>query len=133
MTSTLSADLATLKAEYDERGFLVVPSLFSLAEIAAVSQRTDEIAQHPESAAPGIKIGREGDTQKDKTAGALSPVRGIAFPVRFDPIFRELATAPKLLALARALVGPRIKLFRDQMLLAYLPALWLTRRLLRLT
>src|SRR5438477_2753208 len=41
----------------------------------------------------------------------------MAFLVRFDPTFREIALNPKILELARGLLGPRIKLFRDQMLL----------------
>lgn len=108
-----------MKAFYGEHGYLVVEGLFDDAELAGVRQRTAEIAADPAGAPPGISVGREGDTVSDRSRpeAGNDAVRGMAFVARFDPVYRELARHPKLLALVRGLLGPRVQLFRDQMLL----------------
>lgn len=109
----------SMKTFYDNEGYLVVENLFGNAELADVRRRTEEIVAAPESAPQGVSVGREGDTIADKSssAGQNNAVRGIAFMVRFDPAFKAFAQQPKLLDLVRRLIGPRIKVFRDQMLL----------------
>ena len=64
-------------------------------------------------------MGRESETRMDKTKPrpADDPIRKLMFTVRYDPIFQALARMPKLLELVRALLGPRVMVFRDQMLL----------------
>src|SRR5207249_5365530 len=98
---------------------LVVKSVLTDAELAGVRRRTDEIVADPSRAAPGVGVSREGDTIKDKSRreAANDAVRGMAFVARFDPVYREVALNPKLLELVRGLLGPRVKVFRDQMLL----------------
>ncbi len=109
----------SLKTFYDNEGYLVVENLFDNAELAEVRRRTEEIAADPESAPQGVSVGREGNTVADKSSAAAqnNAVRGIAFMVHFDPAFKAFAQQPKLLDLVRGLIGPRIKVFRDQMLL----------------
>jgi phytanoyl-CoA hydroxylase len=110
-------DAAQMKAFYDENGYVVAERLFDAAEIAAASARVSAIIADPDSAPEGVSVGREGDTVGDGSARGTGAVRGIAFLARFDPFFREFSLSPKLLAIVRALIGERIKLFRDQALM----------------
>ncbi|MDA0334052.1 MAG: phytanoyl-CoA dioxygenase family protein [bacterium] len=103
-----------LKDRYEENGFLVVEALFTDGELAPVRQRIDALIADPASRLAGVGIGREGDT-KPETKGT-GDVRGASFLVRFDPFFQDFARTPKLLDHARGLLGPRIKVFRDQAL-----------------
>lgn len=104
-----------MKERYDADGFLVVEGLFSPSELDGVRRRVQALVDDPASAPPGVTVGREGDTRPE-TKGT-GPVRGAAFMVRFDPQFQAFARTPRLLAIARGLLGGRVKVFRDQMLL----------------
>lgn len=106
-----------MKRSYDENGYLVVDRVFTPEELQPLSRRIDAIAQNPSLAPDGVLVGREGDTRKDKSQADAGPVRSIAFMARYDPLFREAACHPRLLELVRGLIGPHIKVFRDQMLL----------------
>lgn len=110
---------ASMRTFYDDNGYLVVNHVFQSSELAAIHQRVEEIIANPDKAPEGVPIGREGDTVKDKTSVAAqnTDIRALAFMVRFDPLFRDFAQHPQLLELVRGLIGPRIKVFRDQMLL----------------
>jgi phytanoyl-CoA hydroxylase len=103
-----------LKDSYEEHGFLVVEALFTDEELAPVRQRIEALIADPESRLEGVGVGREGDT-KPETKGT-GDVRGASFLVRFDPFFQDFARTPKLLEIARGLLGPRVKVFRDQAL-----------------
>lgn len=109
----------TMKSFYDSNGYLVVEELFNDEELGPIRQRTDEIVESPDSAPEGVSIGREGDTVGSKSGGdaANKTIRGTAFLARFDPVFQDFARHPKMLEIVRGLLGGRIKLFRDQMLL----------------
>ena len=108
-----------MKEFYDTNGFLVADELFGSDEIEAVKRRTEELVADPKSAPEGVSIGRELDTLADptETNTGNNAIRGMAFLVRFDLVFHDLAIDAKLLDIVRGLVGPRVKLFRDQMLL----------------
>ncbi len=103
-----------MKQSYDENGFLVVEGLFSPEELAGVQQRIETLITDPDSRHKGVGIGREGDT-KAETKGT-GEIRGASFLVRFDPFFQAFARTPSLLQHARGLLGPRVKVFRDQAL-----------------
>ena len=104
-----------MKQSYEKDGYLVVESLFTEEEQAGVRQQIDALIADPDSAPEGVTVGREGDTTPEtKGTGA---VRGAAFMVRFVPYFQDFARTPKLLECVRGLLGPRVKVFRDQMLL----------------
>ena len=109
----------SMKESYEADGFLVVENLFSDADLSWVRQRTDEIVADPDSAPEGVGVGREGDTAADRSneEAANRSVRGTSFLVRFDPVFQRFAVQPKLLEIVRGLLGPKVKVFRDQMLL----------------
>lgn len=108
-----------MKAMYDATGYLVVEDVFGQNDLNNMRQRIDQIVQDPHNVPPGVSINREGDTIADKNnlAAQNTDIRGIAFMVRFDPAFQNFAKNPNLLALVRGLIGPRLKVFRDQMLL----------------
>lgn len=107
----------SIKTFYDQEGYLVVESLFTDADLADVRLRTDQIIADPSAAPAGVSVAREDDTLADANRSNRSPLRGTSFLVRFDPVFRAFACHPKLLELTRVLLGQRIKVFRDQMLL----------------
>lgn len=103
-----------MKQQYERDGFLVVESLFDDADLAEVRARIDALIADPDARPEGVGVGREGDTQAEtKGTGA---VRGASFLVRFVPFFQDFARTPKLLEHARGLLGPRVKVFRDQAL-----------------
>jgi len=108
-----------MKDSYLHDGFLVVRSLFGSDELQAVRARMEEIIADPSRAPAGVSIGREGDTEADTSRAEArnQSIRGIAFLARFDPTYRAFAQHPKLLDIVRGLLGPRVKLFRDQALL----------------
>ena len=105
---------AAMKDRFDDDGFLVVERLFDDAELVGVRQRIDALIADPDSRPEGVGFGREGDT-KVETKGT-GDIRGASFLVRFDPFFQDFARTPKLLECARGLLGPRVKVFRDQAL-----------------
>lgn len=108
-----------MKTFYDENGYLVAKSLFTDDELTGVRGRIEEIVANPASAPEGVSLSREGDTMADRSSPEArnNAMRGIAFMARFDPVVREFARHPKMLEIVRGLIGPRIKVFRDQMLL----------------
>ncbi len=109
----------SMKASYLADGFLIVNSLFDDAELQEVRRRTDEIVAAPESVPAGVSVGREGDTSGDKGSEEARnrAIRGTAFLARYDTVFAAFARNSKMLEIVRGLLGPRIRLFRDQMLL----------------
>ncbi len=109
----------TMKQLYDENGYLVVERLFEGEELGAVQRRVDEIIADPSIVPQGVGVGREGDTMVDKSRpeAANKSIRSLSRMAHFDAAFQEVALNPKLLEAVRALIGPRVKVFRDQMLL----------------
>ena len=109
----------SMKKSYQNDGFLVVENLFSDVDLSCVRQRTDDIVADPDSVPEGVGVGREGDTAADRSSqeAANRAVRGTSFLVRFDPVFQRFAVQPKLLEIVRGLLGPKVNVFRDQMLL----------------
>ena len=105
---------AAMKDRYDEDGFLVAEGLFDDGELAGVRQRIEALIADPESRPEGVSLGREGDTNPQPKG--TGDIRGAGFLVRFDPFFQDFARTPKLLDYARGLLGPRVKVFRDQAL-----------------
>ena len=73
---------------------------------------------NPDHPPEGVTIGRESATAADKDSpeGKNDDIRSAAFLVRFLPYFQDIARSPKLLSLVRGLLGPRVKVFRDQAL-----------------
>jgi phytanoyl-CoA hydroxylase len=109
-----------IKRFYDDNGYVIVERVFTDAELSPLRERTDEMVRDPSLATKGVRVGRESETQQPKLGEkppAVDPIRKFEGTVRFDPIFQAFARQPKLHELVRGLIGPRIKIFRDQMLL----------------
>jgi ectoine hydroxylase-related dioxygenase (phytanoyl-CoA dioxygenase family) len=108
-----------MKNFYDDNGYLCVENVFTDDDLAALKARIEEIIQDPSHAPVGVKLNREGDTVADKASAEAQnqAVRGMAFMARYDDSFRAAARHAPLLQIVRALIGPRVKVFRDQMLL----------------
>jgi len=109
---------ASSKNTYDRDGFLVVESLFSAGDLREIRAQVDALIADPEKPPPGVTVGREGNTARDRSGSAArdNSVRSAAFLVRFLPLFQDFARQAKLLELVRALIGPHVKVFRDQAL-----------------
>src|SRR5690349_7864908 len=110
----------SIKRFYDDNGYVIVERVFTDSELAPLRNRTDEMVRDPSTASKGVRVGRESETQQPKLGEkppAVDPIRKFEGTVRFDPIFQAFARQPKLHDLVRGLIGPRIKIFRDQMLL----------------
>jgi len=119
------ADPGELRAFFEAEGWLAVADVLPAAALAPMRGALDDIIAHGEGseALPeGASVGTEGKTYSDRESAeaADDSVRSTAFCVRFDRpggTFRRLAADPRLLRLVRVLLGERVKLFRDQMLL----------------
>jgi ectoine hydroxylase-related dioxygenase (phytanoyl-CoA dioxygenase family) len=107
-----------MKDFYQREGYLAVEGVLSEQELSQIRKHIDALIANPESPPEGVGIGREGNTvaNKDSDAAKNDDIRGASFLVRFIPFFQDIARTPKLLSLARGLLGPRVKVFRDQAL-----------------
>src|SRR4051812_18780252 len=106
----------SLKRNYQRDGFVVVERAFSEPELRPIRVRTDQIIADPSQAPAGVHIGRESDTRGDKSkpAPADDPVRKFEGMVSADGVFQAFARNQRLVELVRALIGPAVKVFRDQ-------------------
>ena len=94
-TEARSMNLTQPQAEQFERdGLLVVPELFSAAEIALMKAAADEVY-----ALDRIEIQREKDGITPRTAFAAH---------RYDPVFAKVAAHPRLIGPARQLLGGQV-------------------------
>ncbi len=111
-------DTSAMKQFFDDNGYVIIENVFSADELAPVKARLEEIIADPARAPQGVNVGRESDTLANAASAndGANPVRNISFMVRFDPTFQEFARNPKILEATRALIGPRIRVFRDQAL-----------------
>lgn len=107
-----------IKRFFDENGYVIVENVFTDNELAPIRERLTEIIDNPSRAPEGVGVGRENDTLAKgvEADNANNPVRNISFMVRHDPTFQQFARNPKILGITRALIGPRIRVFRDQAL-----------------
>ena len=107
-----------MKDVYATHGYLKVEGIFAGEELAEIRRQVDALIADPEHLPEGVTIGREGNTAGDKNSAEAQndAIRGAAFLVRFMPFFRDMARQSRLLACARGILGPRVKVFRDQAL-----------------
>jgi phytanoyl-CoA hydroxylase len=107
-----------MKEYYQENGYLTVEGVFDHSELQAIRTQVDTLIANPEHLPTGVTISREGNTAADRDSDAAKndAIRGAAFLVRYMPFFQDIAKQERLLACARGLLGPRVKVFRDQAL-----------------
>ena len=117
---TVGCEMMTpeMKQTFAREGFLAVEGVFTEDELIPIRAQIDALIDRPDDPPEGVKVTREGDTVADKNdkAALNNNVRGAACLVRFMPFFQEVARHRPLLECARGLLGPRVKVFRDQAL-----------------
>ena len=107
-----------MKSSYDRDGYLAVENVLTPDQLSEVRERIDSLIADPDNPPDGVGIGREGNTVKDKDSDAAKndDVRGASFLVKNLTFFQDIARSQNLLSITRGLLGPRVKVFRDQAL-----------------
>ncbi len=107
-----------MKAFYEREGYLAVENALSETQLTGIRKRIDTLIADPGNPPEGVGVGREGNTVADKNSEAAKndDIRSASFLVRFIPFFQDIARSPNLLCLVRGLLGPSVKVFRDQAL-----------------
>ena len=98
-------------SEFEKNGYLVVEGMLTESHVAALRQRTEDIASgrvdFPANCIefePGSEDGRD-----------IRSLRKINRGATYDPVISEHARNPALLDAIECLLGPDIKLFHDQL------------------
>ena len=104
--------------DYKKQGFLVIPNLIDRETVENIREQVNSILDKPDERPEGVVLNLEGSTIADKSSSSASnkDIRGAAFLVRFIPFFQDIAKNPNLLQFVRAIIGPKIRVFRDQAL-----------------
>jgi ectoine hydroxylase-related dioxygenase (phytanoyl-CoA dioxygenase family) len=103
-------DIQSLVEEFRERGFCRIEGLYSPADVAAISRKTDEIM----AAALGVEAETEiFDLEETHTPGDPR-VRRIKRPHEIDPLYWSYACFVPLVAMVQALIGPSIRLHHSK-------------------
>ncbi|MFZ4507192.1 MAG: phytanoyl-CoA dioxygenase family protein [Fimbriimonas sp.] len=95
-----------LEADLVENGYAVRERLFSLEEVAALRQAVDELAE----AAGGV-----GSVGTDVTFGGLF----VRSAIEKHPLFWQVANDPRLLDLARTMLGPQVQIHGNVLRITY--------------
>ncbi len=108
----------TAVQEFKSKGFLVVPDVVDYNTILSIRKELTSLINNPDEFPKGVVLNSEGATvaNKDSKAAKMNDVRGAAFLVRFIPFFQKIAQEKKLLEYVRGILGPSIRVFRDQAL-----------------
>jgi len=106
MPEPLSTDSAR---HYDELGYLVVPDLFTAADLARWRERFDAIVSKEAPRAAGMLVMRDvmvakGAVEPDSAAGAIAKIQDF----ENDPVLFEYACHPRLLDEVERFVGTDI-------------------------
>jgi ectoine hydroxylase-related dioxygenase (phytanoyl-CoA dioxygenase family) len=105
-------DLPTLKARYDQYGYVAIPSIFSATEVARWSAEADRLWRLPEVDDPhSARVDWRTTVAGGRTAERLDPVTDIS------PLFQRLAGDERVLTLAGYLLGEEAILFKDKLII----------------
>jgi len=99
-------------------GFLPVPDVLNAEEVAELRRRTEQIILG-EVPFPMeyLQIEPELAADSGEKVNPIFRVRKLWNLTRYDPVFREYAKHPNIVAVVTGLLGPDVKLYTDQMLL----------------
>ena len=97
-----------LNEEWHRNGWILVPRLFSPAEVDAMLAETDRLL--PGGRASGPDASRGGLLKGDQRTDRLDPVMDLSL------LFAEVAKDGRLLGLASALLGAEAQLFKDKLI-----------------
>ena len=110
-TAALSADEL---AAYNQDGYLVNDELLSPAECDALLERAAAHITHPRQ---GIAIQVEPALESKTRQSVVQAVRKIEGLVQHDSLFRELAVHPLIFPRIQAIVGNKVRMFRDALMM----------------
>jgi ectoine hydroxylase-related dioxygenase (phytanoyl-CoA dioxygenase family) len=96
-------------SQYRERGWAVIPGVFSAAETDEISAVAMQVSAAELAASPGERF-----TVDASPDGELQP-RKIDYPFLKHPAFRRFALDPRLAGIAAAFLGQDAYLIRDQL------------------
>ncbi len=99
--------------QYEDDGFVTVPSVFSQAQVA---QWATEIDRLWSNAADGV-YGRSRQTRGHADGGEVWD--RLDRPIEHSSLFRRLAEDERLLALIRPVLGGRVQLFKDRIIVKH--------------
>ena len=103
--------------EFQKTGFLILEDVLAPDELAAMRQRTDEIARGelPEGGRIVRRVERaieQGEQMADAPEDAFRKMVHLALD---EPVFRAHALRPRIVDCVRALLGPDLTLYQDQL------------------
>src|SRR5437868_3077123 len=106
------------KAQFWEEGFLRYGRVLTDEEVAALKQRSEEIATGKAPHVPERWIQVEPAIQKgEKTADSrLNSIRKMTHLSYFDDLFHAAAMNPRVVDVIEDLLGPDLKLYTDQLM-----------------
>ncbi|MCL4215542.1 MAG: phytanoyl-CoA dioxygenase family protein [Candidatus Hydrogenedentes bacterium] len=110
-TAILSADEL---AAYNRDGYLVHDELLSPAECDALLERA---AAHVACPRQGIAVQLEPALENKTAPNDLRAVRKIEGLVQHDDLFRKLAVHPLIFTRIQAIVGNKVRMFRDALMM----------------
>lgn len=99
----------SLRADYEQDGYVVVPDLVSTAQVEALRQETTAIA----TGARGAILGA--DPAGSRGEDALKGVLAIHFPHKASPLMHDALMYPGIVQMLTALVGPDIKAMQSML------------------
>ena len=107
------------KAQFWEEGFLRYGRVLTDEEVAALKQRSEEIATGKAPHVPERWIQVEPAIQKgEKTADSrLNSIRKMTHLSYFDDLFHAAAMNPRVVDVIEDLLGPDLKLYTDQLMM----------------
>ena len=105
-------------AQFHEQGFLIVEGLLAPDEVAAMRARAEEIAQ-PDSPEQSRVLRQvepavaRGEKEADDYEFSLRKMAALA--LSRDPVFAAHARRPRIVEIIKALLGPNLVLYQDQL------------------
>jgi len=107
------------KEQFWSEGYLAYGNVLSAAEIAALTQRCEEIATGERTHLPETFIQVEpAITQGKATADSrFNSIRKMTDLAYHDDVYRAVATKPAIVDVIDDLIGPDIKLYTDQLMM----------------
>lgn len=118
-------DLNQIKADFDKNGYVVVPDILSPSQLEEVRAMTDRVLDgsiapeipKPNGAPPDgdFRIQWEPGVKDDASVPRREKVRIALHLCHTHPFFRAHATRSEITEIARALIGPEIRLYTDQL------------------
>ena len=102
---------STQAAYYADNGYLVVPGLFTGAEIGELKAETTRIFRGERGPVPGLLDG----SAQMPDAEVLRKYLAIHFPHKLSPLIRRFLSHPALIDVLTSLIGPNVKCMQSML------------------